>query len=102
MLLKSRVGTAFYEKHIEGGHVMKGDIRTSPTRVRSGRQRERTTKSKLQRDETGRADPERRYRKRYSKIEVRLGDKEIRFRIGTDRNGVRTGSDNRPVLHPSV
>ena len=38
-------------------------------------------------------DPERRYRKRYSEIEVRLGDKEIRFRIGIDRNGVRTGSD---------
>ena len=36
MLLKSRVGTAFYKKHIEGGHVMKGDIRISPTRVRSG------------------------------------------------------------------
>ena len=36
VLLKSRVGTAFYEKHIEGGHVTKGDIRISPTRVRSG------------------------------------------------------------------
>ena len=24
---------------------------------------------------------------------MRLGDKEIRFQIGTDRNGVRTGSD---------
>ena len=36
MLRKSRVGTAFYEKHIEGGHVTKGDIRTSPMRVRSG------------------------------------------------------------------
>ena len=38
-------------------------------------------------------DPERRYRKRYSEIEVRRGDKRIRFRIGIDRNGVRTGSD---------
>ena len=36
MLRKSRVGTAFYEKHIEGGHVTKGDIQTSPMRVRSG------------------------------------------------------------------
>ena len=36
MLLKSRVGTVFYEKHIKGGHVTKGDIRTSPTRVQSG------------------------------------------------------------------
>ena len=41
----------------------------------------------------GRVDPERKYRKRYSEIEVRRGDKEIRFRIGTDRNGVRMGSD---------
>ena len=38
-------------------------------------------------------DPEQRYRKQYSEIEVRPGDKAIRFRIGTDRNGVRTGSD---------
>ena len=45
----------------------------------------------------GRADLERRYRKRYSEIEVRRGDKEIRFRIRTDRNGVRTGSDNGPL-----
>ena len=39
------MGTAFYEKHIEGGHVTKGDIRTSPTRVRSGS--EVTTKEGL-------------------------------------------------------
>ena len=50
----------------------------------------------------GRADPERRYRKRYSEIEVRLGDKVIRFRIGIDRNGVRTGSDNTPTLQSPV
>ena len=47
-------------------------------------------------------DPERRYRKRYSEIEVRLGDKEIRFRIGIDRNGVRTGSDTSGALSGSV
>ena len=41
----------------------------------------------------GRTDPERRYRKRHSEIEVRQGDKVIRFRIGIDWNGVRTGSD---------
>ena len=36
MLLKSRVGTAFYEKHIEGGHVTREHKGLSPTRVRSG------------------------------------------------------------------
>ena len=34
--LKSKVETVFYKKHIEGGHVTKGDIQTSPMRVRSG------------------------------------------------------------------
>ena len=34
--LKFKVETVFYEKYIEGGHVTKGDIRTSPTRVQSG------------------------------------------------------------------
>ena len=36
MLLKSRVGAAFYEKHIEGGHVTREHKGLSPTRVRSG------------------------------------------------------------------
>ena len=36
MLLKSRVGTVFYEKHIEGGHVTREHKGLSPTRVRSG------------------------------------------------------------------
>ena len=50
----------------------------------------------------GRADPERRYRKRYSEIGVRLGDEEIRFRIGIDRNGVRTGSDTQTTCVPNA
>ena len=41
----------------------------------------------------GRVDLERRYRKQYSEIGVRRRDKVIRFWIGTDWNGVRTGSD---------
>ena len=36
MLRKSREGTAFYEKHIEGGHVTRKHKGLSPTRVRSG------------------------------------------------------------------
>ena len=35
VLLKSRAGTAFYEKHIEGGHVTRKHKGLSPMRVRS-------------------------------------------------------------------
>ena len=45
MLLKSRVGAVFYEKHIEGGHMTREHKGLSPTRVRSGS--EVTTKEGL-------------------------------------------------------
>ena len=40
--------------------------------------------------------PEQRYWKRYSEIEVRWGKWVMGVRIGTDQNGVRTGSDITP------
>ena len=64
-------------------------------KVQNGEQGKHTTRSRLQRGEKGRAGPEWRYRKWYSKIKARHGKWVIRVWIGSDRNGVRTGSDTK-------
>ena len=69
VLLKSRAGTAFYEKHIEGGHVTREHKGLSPTRVRSGS--EVTTKE----------GPRRKTKEMYYKVQT------IRRRDGTSRSG---------------
>ena len=58
MLRKSRVGTAFYEKHIEGGHMTREHKGLSPTRVQSGS--EVTTKE----------GPKRKTRETYYKVQT--------------------------------
>ena len=69
VLLKSKVGTVFYEKHIEGGHVTREHKGLSPTRVRSGS--EVTTKE----------GPKRKTKETYYKVQT------VTRRDGTGRSG---------------